>query len=454
MKISLNIIRQYLDFELPPTDQLLEKIGAQLGAVDQVEDLTKKYQGIIIAKVIDCQKIANTEHLNLCKIDDGQAAKDIQRDEQGHVQVVCGAPNVRAGMMVAWLPPGTTVPSSYKTDAPLILTAREIQGQTSHGMLASPKELALGDSHEGLLELDVITISHRVKQGEVSPVEALHNYIEEPNIKPGDDFAKAYQLDDHIIEIENKMFTHRPDCFGQLGIAREIAGILDKPFKSPSIYKLPKTGTSENSDLTVNNEVPDLVPRFIAQVFDNLTVGPSPVWLQTYLHRLDVRPINNVVDATNYFMLLTGQPLHAYDYDKVKQLSSGDKAVIVVRNPKPNEKIKLLSGKEVEPQADAIVIATDKKLIGLGGVMGGSETEVDDNTKRIILECANFDMNSVRRTSMINGLFTDAVTRFTKGQRPLQNDCVICWTSGQIVCDSNATPGYMIDINSAPYHPQ
>ncbi|HET7060169.1 MAG TPA: phenylalanine--tRNA ligase subunit beta [Candidatus Saccharimonadales bacterium] len=399
MKVSVNWLKQFLDFELPPVDELADKIGVQLGAVEEVVDLGAKYQGIIVAKVVKVEKHPDADKLHICQIDTGKG--DL-------VQVVCGAPNVYEGMLAAWLPPGTTVPSTTGKE-PFKLEARELRGVMSNGMLASPKELALGDSHEGLLEID-------------------------KNAKPGDDFAAAFKLDDHIIDIENKMFTHRPDCFGALGVAREIAGILGKPFKSPDWYtptpELPNI-EGEELKLTIKNELPELVPRFTAVVMNDVKVGPSPVWLQVALTKVGQKPINNIVDLTNFYMLVTGQPLHAYDYDKVKELSGGE-ATIVVRQPKSGEKIKLLNGKEIEPRAETIMIATDKQLIGVGGVMGGTETEVDENTKNIILECANFDMYSIRRTSMTHGLFTDAVTRFTKGQSPLQCAAVSAKTVSDI----------------------
>ncbi len=423
MKVSLNWVKEFLDFNLPPVDELVEKIGAQLGAVEEVTDLGAKYQGIVVAKVVTCEKHTDADKLSVCIIDDGGVTKDAKRDNNGHIQIVCGAPNVRAGLTVAWLPPGTTVPATFDKE-PLVLEARDIRGVVSNGMLASAKELALGDSHEGILELD---------EG-----------------KPGDNFAKLFQLDDYIIAIENKMFTHRPDCFGILGIAREIAGILGQPFKSPEWYKLDAAlpePTNRDLNLSVRNELPGLVPRFVAVGMSGVTVSPSPVKLQSCLTRLGVRPINNVVDLTNYIMLLTGQPLHAYDYDKVKNLGGGT-AQIVVRNPKPGEKLLLLNGKEIEPRLEAIMIATDAHLLGVGGVMGGAGSEVDANTKNIILECANFDMYSVRRTGMAHGLFTDAVTRFNKGQSPLQNAAVAAWAMTQLAdLTGGQVSGTVIDDN-------
>jgi phenylalanyl-tRNA synthetase beta chain len=191
MKVSLNWIRlmntnygSSSSSELDDVDKLIEKIGAQLGAVEEVIDLGARYKGIIVAKVISAEKHPNADKLKVCWADDGGVVKNVPRNDKGHVQVVCGAPNVAAGQLVAWLPPGSTVPSTIDKD-PFVLETRDIRGQTSNGMIGSAKELALGDNHEGILVLD---------KG-----------------KPGQDFSSQLYLDDHIIDIENKMFTHRPD---------------------------------------------------------------------------------------------------------------------------------------------------------------------------------------------------------------------------------------------------
>lgn len=383
-------------------DVLAEKIGAQLGAIEEIEKIGAKYDGVVVAKVMSCVDHPNADRLHICAIDDGCITPDVKRNDNGHVQVVCGAPNVRTGMLVAWLPPGSTVPDSIGKD-PFVLGSRELRGVMSNGMLASPKELAIGDSHEGILEVDA-------------------------DVMPGTSFADAYDIkNDHVIDIENKMFTHRPDCFGWMGVAREIAGIQGKPFVSPSWYT---TGmptvydvkSSEKLPLVVQNDLPELVPRFIAATLSNIEIKPSPVWLQLRLVTHGIRPINNVVDITNFIMLETGQPMHAYDYDKVRGLDANTQsATIGVRKPKNKETLELLSGKTITPHENAILITTATTAIGLGGVMGGADTEVSADTSNIILECASFDMYSIRRTAMSNGIFTDAVTRFTKGQSPLQN---------------------------------
>lgn len=397
MKVSINEIKNlgYGDVVSLPIEELIEKIGAQLGAVEDVEDLGAKYQGVVVAKVVSCEDHPNADRLHVCKVDDGGVVDGVERDENGHVQVVCGAPNVREGFLVAWLPPGSAVPETYHHEAPFVLDARELRGVVSNGMLASPKELALGDSHEGILEIDT-------------------------DAKPGQPFAEVYHLGDFIIDIENKMFTHRPDCFGLLGVARELAGIQHKAFKSPDWYlNTPEFTAADGMSLDVENELPDVVPRFMALAMDDVQVGPSPLWLQTTLLRLGSRPINNVVDITNYLMLITGQPLHAYDYDKVASGQLG------VRYAKKDEKLALLNGKEIQLVDQDIVITDGTKPIGLAGVMGGATTEVDETTKRIIIEVANFNMYAVRKMSMRHGLFTDAVSRFNKGQSPLQNDRVL-----------------------------
>jgi phenylalanyl-tRNA synthetase beta chain len=190
MKVSVNWIRNLNSLYKTSADpmpfgidDLVNKIGAQLGAVDEVIDLGKKYEGIVVVKVVNCEKHPNADKLSLCFVDDGNVVKEVERNEQGLIQVVCGAPNVKADMLAAWIPPGATVPSTHDKD-PFVLEARELRGKLSNGMLASPKELGLGESHEGLLVID-------------------------GDVKAGTLFADVYKLDDYIIDIENKMFTHR-----------------------------------------------------------------------------------------------------------------------------------------------------------------------------------------------------------------------------------------------------
>lgn len=436
MKISLNHIRYYqrkYNWSEDPAplgaDDLAERIGAQLGGIEEISRPGEAYRGVLIVKVIVCDKHPNADKLNICLIDDDGKAEGVERNEQGLVQVVCGAPNVRAGLTVAWLPPGSTVPESVGKE-PFMLGSRELRGVMSNGMLASPRELALGDSHDGILEID-------------------------EDITPGTSFAEYYGLtDDVVFDIENKMFTHRPDCFGMLGVAREIAGIQQQAFRSPDWYRSDAAVPAVEADelpLEVRNELPDLVPRFTAIVLRDVRIAASPVWLQTRLMRLGLRPINNIVDLTNYMMLLTGQPIHAYDYDKVRQRSGGDSAVLSVRHPQPGETIRLLNGKTVEPRAEAMMVTAGNDLACIGGAMGGADTEVSDETTTIIIEAATWDMYNMRRTAMEHGIFTDAVTRFTKGQSPLQNRAVIAKITEDIRhIAGGKVASKLIDVNHVP----
>ena len=409
MKVSLNLIKQLINFELPPVDELVARVNQQLGGVEEVIDLKAKYGGARIVRVVECAKHPDADRLSVTKIDDGGVVADVPRDENGLVQVVCGAPNVHADMWAIWLPPKSTVPASFDDDEPFVLDARPLRGVLSQGMLAAADELAIGTDHEGIVEIH----EHDVPAG----VE----------LTAGAGFAETFGLDDFVLDIENKMFTHRPDCFGQLGVAREIAGIFHQQFTSPEWYKSEQQFSgAEGLELTVTNEAPELVPRFMAVAIRDVTVGSSPLWLQCQLVAMGGKPINNIVDATNYIMLMTAQPTHAYDYDKLR----GHK--LEARMARDGEKVSLLNGKEYELTTDDIVIADGEGVIGLAGIMGGTDTEVLSDTKNIVLECANFDMYALRRTSMRHGIFTDALTRFNKGQSPLQNAAVLKQLMGMV----------------------
>ncbi len=399
MKVSLNTIKQYTSVDIG-VEELVHKLNQQLGGVEQVTDLADKYKDAVIVQVVSAVKHDNADKLSVCLVDDRGAVEGVERDGNGHVQVVCGAPNVHGGMLAVWLPPKSTVPASYGDEKPFVLEAREIRGVMSNGMLAAADELAIGTDHEGIIEID---------PSEWRPYET--------EIEPGASFAAAYGLNDTIIDIENKMFTHRPDCFGQLGVAREIAGIQHQKFTSPDWYlNTPAFKSAEGLELTVTNEAKEKVPRFMAVAIKDVEVKPSPLWLQCALVALGSKPINNVVDVTNYVMLITGQPLHAYDYDKLRGHQLG------VRLAHEGEQLPLLNGKTYTCDPSDIVIIDGEGPVGMGGIMGGGNSEVSADTKNIVLESATFDMYTIRKTSMRHGLFTDAVTRFNKGQSPLQND--------------------------------
>ena len=402
MKVSLNIVRDLINFELPSVDELVLRVNQQLGGVEEVIDLGAKYAGARIVRIVECGKHPDADRLSVTKIDDGGAVSDVPRDDNGYVQVVCGAPNVHADMWAIWLPPGSTVPASFDDAEPFVLGARPLRGVLSQGMLAAADELAIGTDHKGIIEITENDLPSGAE------------------LRAGASFAEIFGLDDFVLDIENKMFTHRPDCFGQLGVAREIAGIFGQQFTSLEWYKAQQQfSTAEGLDLMITNGAPELVPRFMAVAIKDVEVKPSPLWLQCQLVAMGGKPINNIVDTTNYIMLMTAQPTHAYDYDKLRGHQLG------ARLARPGEKVILLNGKEYELTADDIIIADGEGVIGLAGIMGGSNTEVSNDTKNIVLECATFDMYALRKTAMRHGVFTDALARFNKGQSPLQNAAVL-----------------------------
>lgn len=393
MIISVNWLKQLTDITLP-IDELATLIGARLVEIEAVIDLGVKYKDVVVARVMSSEPLEGSDHLNVVRLDDGGVVTTIERGEDGLVQVVCGAPNMRAGLLVAWLPPGATVPDTYGSESPFVLDARKLRGVMSNGMIASARELDLWDEHEGILELD-------------------------KDLAPGSSFAEGYELNDYLLDIENKSLTHRPDCFGVVGFAREVAAIQGRAFTTPDWLRneVPEFGEKFGDMSAPTVSIDDqLCDRYEAVVLgDSDGAAASPLQLQTYLARVGVRPISAVVDVTNYLMLQTGQPLHAFDYDKLVAEASGE-AEIHVRAGRDGEKLVLLDGREIELSDSDIVIAAGEKAVGLAGAMGGASTEIDLSTKNIILESATFNLYNLRATQMRHGIFSEAITRFTKGQ--------------------------------------
>lgn len=392
MIISVNWLKKFTDID-GTIDELAALIGARLVEIEHVENLGEKYKDVIVARVVECQPLEGSDHLNVTKIDDGGVVADIERDKNGLVQVVCGAPNVRADMWVAWLPPRSVVPETYGSPEPFVLGAKPLRGVMSNGMLASARELDLYDDHSGIIEVD-------------------------KEATPGTSFATLYELDDYLLDIENKSLTHRPDTFGVIGFAREVAGIQGRPFITPDWLEILEDAIEQDERVTppaVHIEGDGLSDRFRAVVLSDINEQAlSPLLVQTYLARSGVRPINAAVDASNYLMLLTGQPTHTYDYDKLVQVA-GDDFTLRVRTAKGGETLTLLDGKQIQLDESDIVIAAGATPVGLAGIMGGQSTAVDDTTRNVLLEVATFDLYHMRSSQMRHGIFSEAVTRFTKG---------------------------------------
>lgn len=384
MKISLNWIKKYVKVPISD-DELVRLIGARLVEVEGVIDETEKYNNIFVVKVVSAEKIPDT-HLTLCQIDVG--AKET-------VQVVCGAPNVQEGMFAAWIAPGAMVPASVHEDTPFIIGKRKMLNKyDSNGMLAGADELDFGDDHSGIVEID--------------PEMA----------KPGDLLKDVFELNDKILDIENKSLTHRPDTFGVIGFSREVAGILGQSFD----FEYQDTKLKPEGNLKVKILDKNICARYSAVVLEKHGELKKKylTYMDTILSKSGMKPISEIVDVTNFLMLLTGQPLHAFDYDKFVKVGGTNKPEINVRLARKGEKIELLDDTEIELNENDIVICSGDVPVALAGAMGGKSTMIDENTKNIIIESATFSLYNLRKTQMTHGIFSEAITRFTKGQPPYQ----------------------------------
>lgn len=397
MKIPLNWLKKYVKIpETVSNDELIRLIGARLVEVEGVIDETHKYDKIYVVRVESCEKIPET-HLTLCQIDAGNIGKK---------QVVCGAPNVHEGMLAVWIAPGAVVPASVHEDAPFVIGERKMRGYESCGMLAGADELDFDDKHEKIAEID--------------PEMA----------KPGDSLADVFALRDLVLEIENKSLTHRPDCFGLIGFAREVAGILGLEFEEPEFISQENVFAEkladlmldgiQNKDDSIEIEVADseICPRYSAALLRVTDATAEEKYLsamQIDLAKAGMMTKSKIVDVTNYLMLLTGQPLHAFDADKFISVGETERPSIKVRLANRGEKLVLLDDKEIELDENDIVICSGDVPVALAGAMGGKSTMIDDETKSILLESASFSLYNLRKTQMAHGIFSEAITRFTKG---------------------------------------
>ncbi len=400
MIISVNWLKKFVP-DLPEIDELSKLIGARLVEIESIENLNEKYKDVVIARVISAKKVEGSDHLNLCKIDDGGKRDGVERDENGFIQVVCGAPNVREGLFVAWLPPKAIVPETFGGEN-FQLSARKLMGNMSNGMIASLRELGLGDEHNGILE--------------ISP-EVFEN-----GLQAGDSFAEKFELNDYLLEVENKSLTHRPDCFGIIGFAREVAGILGQKFVEPDFIKQSDFGFEVNNDksIVINTRDSEICERYTAAVFDvsDISKNPNLILEKTYLLRSGMRPIDVITDLANELMFETGQPLHTFDFDKLAEINGSENVKMTVRKAFENEELELLDGRKIKMNQNDIVIATGENgesAVALAGAMGGKSTEIDENTTRVLVESATFNLYNLRNTQMRHGIFSEAITRFTKG---------------------------------------
>ena len=369
MKLSLNWLREFVDVDLPVAE-LSRRLLDATAEVEGWEVVGAQWdpERIRVAEVVGVEPHPNADRLRLVTVEAGH----------GRQQVVCGAPNVAVGQKIAFATEGAELVDGH-TGEKAKLKLRPIRGVDSAGMVLSEKELGLSDDHDGILVL---------------PDDAV---IGRP---------LAEQLGDVVFDIST--WANRADLLGVMGFGRETAAITGKELRQPDVSH-EESATKVADRISVTIEDPDLCRRFTASLIEGVTIGPSPKWMQERLHKAGMRPINNVVDITNYVMLETGQPIHAFDYDLVR----GKR--IVARRAKQGEKLVTLDGVEREFDGEMLLICDGEGPVGIAGVMGGGNSEVSERTKNVLLEIANFKPGSIRRTSTYLKLRTEASLRFEKG---------------------------------------
>jgi phenylalanyl-tRNA synthetase beta chain len=347
--------------------------------VEGVEKIGGEFEGIVVAQVITRDKHPNADKLSVCRVYDGQ----------GERQIVCGAQNFQPGDKVPLILPGHTLPAKPGQE-PFTIKVGKIRGVESHGMMCSPSELGLAEDSDGLMIL-------------------------RPDAQVGQPFAEylGRARGDVVYDLETT--PNRPDWNSVLGIAREISALTGNPLRLPQIPPLSED-PERTADALVSVTLADaeLCPRYTARVILGVKVGPSPDWLRHALEKVGLRSINNVVDVTNFVMLETGQPLHAFDYHLLAKDAHG-KPAIIVRRAAAGEKFVTLDGQEHVLTPENLLIADPAKGIALAGVMGGQNTEINDQTVDVLLESAWFHPTNIRRTSKKLGLRTDASYRFERG---------------------------------------
>jgi phenylalanyl-tRNA synthetase beta chain len=368
MKISYRWLKEFVETDLAPREIADRLVNAGI-EVSSVTPVVEGLSGVVIAEIQALERDVGASpagHRNtLCRVAvPGRS-----------FSVVCGARNATPGLRTAFAPPGATLPGG------ITVTARPIRHVTSEGLLCSEKDLGLGDDHGGILTL---------------PADA----------PLGADLGAYLGLDDWILEIE--ITPNRPDALSVVGVAREISALTGAPFRfTPAAVK--ESDQEASSLAAVEIQAPDLCPRFAARVITGLTVRPSPPWLAQRLRAVGLRPINNLVDVTNYVMWELGQPLHAFDHDRIAQHT------IVVRRARAGERLTTLDGQQRVLDPAMALVCDPERALGIGGVMGGGDSEVTDRTTAVLLEAAYWDPGSIRRTSRALGLTTDAAYRFERG---------------------------------------
>ena len=364
MKVSCEWLREYIEYDLSPSE--LSKHLTMLGLeAESVESLGAGYEGVVVGQVLAVERHPNADRLSLCTVDTGSTP----------LTIVCGAPNVAAGQRVPVATVGAELPSGLRIEQ------RPVRGVVSEGMICAEDELGLGDDHSGIMVLS-----------------------EEAGI--GERLSEVLGLEDTIIDLE--ITPNRPDCLSLIGIAREIGALTGRKIKVPC-PELEEEDLEASTRASVEILDTEGCPRYSARVITDVRVGPSPAWLQKRLESVGLRPINNVVDVTNYVLMEWGHPLHAFDLDRL------DGRKIVVRRARTDERILMLDGVEHTLDDGVLVIADAGRAVAVAGVMGGEETGVSEGTTEVLLESAYFSPRVIRAGARQLGMSTEASQRFERG---------------------------------------
>ena len=374
MRVPFSWLREYCDPGLP-ADEVAELLSMRAVEVERVHRLgVPSPDGFLIGRVVAAEKHPNADRLSVCEVDTGDGVRTI----------VCGAPNVGAGQTVPVAVPGAVLPDGQE------LGRAKLRGVVSDGMILSEAELALGDDAGGIIVIA----------------------SDDAGIEPGTPLAEVLPIAESVLELD--LNPNRSDCLGVYGVAREVHATTGAPLAPPPWETdAEATGDGIAADFaSVTVEVVDLCPRFTARVFTEVTMGQSPLWLKARLIAAGMRPISNVVDVTNYVMLLTAQPLHAFDLDRVPD------GALIIRTATDGETLTTLDGVERVFDAETVLVCDRDGPSGIAGIMGGQRSEVSDATTRVLLEAATWNGVNILRTSSMLGLRTDASTRFEKQLHP------------------------------------
>lgn len=366
MKISLNWIKDYIDLKGISVSDIVQNLTMSGLEVEDYIDQSDLYKNIIVAEVKEVQKHPNADKLTVCKVYDGKETH----------QVICGAPNVEAGQKIVFATIGSVIPNGK-----FEIKKAKIRGVESNGMICAEDELLLSDDHTGIMVLD-------------------------QKLTPGIDISEALGLNDVILEIG--VTPNRPDALSHIGVARDLAAIFGRELKYP---ELNLNESDENINSVASVEIVDSVncPRYVARIVKNVSIKESPDWLKKKLSQIGLRPINNIVDVTNFILHEFGQPLHAFDLDLLSQNK------IIVKSTSEIRKFTTLDSKQRELPANTLMICDGEREVAIAGVMGGENSEITNSTKNILIESAYFNPSSIRKTSKKLQISTDSSYRFERG---------------------------------------